>query len=93
MFDAETGRMTGAVNMLIDISEQQRARARIAESEARFRRIFDDASVALEKGNSKAGFAAYRAFAHLYEGNPRGAIDEPFHHEHGRRPPHATGSL
>jgi tetratricopeptide (TPR) repeat protein len=35
-----------------------------------------DAAVALSTGNAKPTLAAYRSFAYLFEGNPRGAIDE-----------------
>lgn len=35
-----------------------------------------DAAVALETGMRRGGYAMYRSFVHLHEGNPRGAIDE-----------------
>ena len=35
-----------------------------------------DAAVALATGNTKPGLGAYRAFVHVFEGNPQGAIDE-----------------
>jgi hypothetical protein len=35
-----------------------------------------DAGVAVAKGNFKPGYALYRGFVHLFEGNPRGAADE-----------------
>jgi tetratricopeptide (TPR) repeat protein len=35
-----------------------------------------DAAVALSTGNAKPTLAAYRSFVYLFEGNPKGAIDE-----------------
>ncbi len=46
LFDA-SGNLTGAVNMLVDITERKSAEDRIRNSEARYRRIFDNARVSL----------------------------------------------
>ena len=46
LFD-DAGRLTGAVNMLVDISDRHRAEQRIRDSEARYRGIFDHARVSV----------------------------------------------
>jgi len=46
LFDA-TDTLIGAVNMLLDITDRQQAEERIRDSEARYRSIFDNASVAV----------------------------------------------
>lgn len=46
LFDA-AGRLTGAVNMLVDLSERNAARDRIRASEARYSDIFDSVAVGL----------------------------------------------
>jgi len=46
LFDA-TGTLIGAVNMLLDITDRQQADERLRDSEARYRSIFDNASVAV----------------------------------------------
>jgi PAS domain S-box-containing protein len=46
LFD-EAGKLTGAVNMLVDLTEQREAGKRLTTSEARYRGIFEGARVAL----------------------------------------------
>ncbi|WP_265519817.1 PAS domain S-box protein [Nitratireductor luteus] len=46
LFDP-SGALTGGINMLVDVSEEHKARIRLDESEAKYRRIFDGAHVAL----------------------------------------------
>jgi PAS domain S-box-containing protein len=42
-----SGALTGAVNMLVDVTDRQRAQERVQESEARYRGIFEGARAAL----------------------------------------------
>ena len=46
LFDS-AGNLTGAVNMLVDVSARKRAEDRMRDSEMRYRRIFDTARVSL----------------------------------------------